>query len=83
MKTLLESKDRALLVYEAIPEAIVNRVPSDLKVLFAKVLGKLDGIFEKEEVEEFIMCAARGARKLALKDAERFFKKELAQLRKD
>jgi hypothetical protein len=82
LKTLLESKDRALLIYEAIPEAILNRVPSDLKVLFAKVLDKPDGIFLKEEVEELIMRAARGARKLALKDAQRFLQKEKAQLRR-
>ncbi len=61
----------------------MNRVPSDLKVLFAKVLAKPDGIFKKEEVEEFIMFAARGARKLALKDAQRFFQMEVAQLRRD
>jgi hypothetical protein len=64
------------------PEAILNRVPSDLKVLFAKVLDKPEGIFLKEEVEELIMRAARGARKLALKDAQRFLQKEKAQLRR-
>ena len=82
MKALLESKDRALLIYEAIPEAILNRVPSDLKVLFAKVLGKPDGIFSKDEVEGLMMSAARGARKLALKDAQRFLDKEKAQLKR-
>jgi hypothetical protein len=58
-------------------------VPSDLKVLFAKVLLKPDGVFSKEEVEEFMICAARGARKLALKDAQRFLQKEKAQLRRN
>ena len=82
LKALLESKDKALIIYEVIPEAILNRVPSDLKVLFAKVLDKPDGIFLKEEVEELIMCAARGARKLALKDAERFLQKEKTQLKR-
>jgi hypothetical protein len=58
-------------------------VPSDLKVLFAKVLGKPEGIFEREEVKELMISAARGARKLALKDSQRFFEKELAQFRRE
>jgi len=83
LEALLDSKDKTISIYEAIPLAILNRVPSDLKVLFAKVLGKPEGIFEMEEVKELMISAARGARKLALKDAQRFFEKELAQFRRE
>lgn len=83
MEAVLESKDKTISIYEVIPLAILNRVPSDLKVLFAKVLDKPDGVFKREEVEELMIGAARGARKLALKDAHGFFKKELARFRRE
>jgi hypothetical protein len=83
LQALVESKDKTILIYEVIPLAILNRVPSDLKFIFAKVLDKPDGIFMKEEVEELILCAARGARKLALKDAERVFEKKKDQFKRD